>query len=141
MIPLLALPVLAGGLAMPSLPALPAITRDPQVIYVDRAGAVIGVRGGRYAPPVDIARLPPYVGAAFVSIEDRRFYEHAGFDAVGIARAIVSDLRQGRAAEGASTITQQLARNLFLTNDRTAERKASELYYAVQLEQTYTKPQ
>ena len=85
--------------------------------------------------------LPPYVPAAFVAIEDRRFYEHEGFDPMGIARAIITDLGQGRAAQGASTITQQLARNLFLTNDRTMERKAQELIYAVELEQAYSKQQ
>jgi penicillin-binding protein 1A len=102
---------------------------------------VLGVRGGRYAPPVDLARLPAYVPAAFVAIEDRRFYSHPGFDAMGMARALVTDLGQGRAAQGASTITQQLARNLFLTSDRTVQRKGIELVYAVELEQKYTKQQ
>ena len=120
---------------------LPEIKREPQVTYVDRTGAVLGVRGGRFAPPTDLARLPAYVPAAFISIEDRRFYSHAGFDAVGIARAIVSDLAQGHAREGASTITQQLARNLFLSSDRTMERKAEELMLAMQLEQKYSKRQ
>jgi penicillin-binding protein 1A len=123
------------------LPPLPPIRRDPQVTYLDRSGAVLGVRGGRYAPPTDLARLPAYVPAAFVAVEDRRFYQHSGFDALGIARAIVSDIRNGRAAQGASTITQQLARNLFLSSDRTLERKADELLYAIQLERTYSKPQ
>jgi penicillin-binding protein 1A len=125
----------------PQLPPLPPIKREPQITYVDRTGATLGVRGGRFGPPVDVARLPPYVPAAFVAIEDRRFYSHEGFDAVGIARAIVSDLGQGRAAQGASTITQQLARNLFLSSDRTMERKALELVYAIQLERAYSKQQ
>ncbi|MBQ1541928.1 MAG: PBP1A family penicillin-binding protein [Caulobacteraceae bacterium] len=125
----------------PELPRLPEIRRDPQITYVDRSGAVLGVRGGRYAPPTDLAKLPAYVPGAFVAIEDRRFYSHTGFDAMGIARAIVADLGQGHAAQGASTITQQLARNLFLSADRTVERKAMELVYAVQLERTYTKKQ
>jgi penicillin-binding protein 1A len=125
----------------PSLPKLPDIKRDPQVTYVDRSGAVLGVRGGRFAPPVDLAKLPAYVPAAFVAIEDRRFYEHSGFDALGIARAIVADISKGRAAQGASTITQQLARNLFLSNDRNMERKGLELVYAIELEQTYSKKQ
>jgi penicillin-binding protein 1A len=137
-----ALLVAASLLAQaPSLPRLPEIKRDPQITYVDRSGAVLGVRGGRFAPPVDLARLPAYVPAAFVSIEDRRFYEHSGFDALGIARAIVTDISKGRAAQGASTITQQLARNLYLTNNRTAERKAQELLYSIQLEQVYSKQQ
>jgi penicillin-binding protein 1A len=135
---LAALPLLAAGL---ELPALPEIKREAQVTYVDRTGAVLGVRGGRYAPPVDMAKIPAYVSAAFVAIEDRRFYSHAGFDPVGIARAIVTDLGQGRPAQGASTITQQLARNLFLTSDRTVERKTQELMLAVQLEQKFTKRQ
>ena len=123
------------------LPSLPPIKRDPQVTYLDRTGAVLGVRGAKYPPPVDIDRLPSYVPAAFVAIEDRRFYEHAGFDPVGIARAIVSDLGHGGAREGASTITQQLARNLFLSSERTLERKGEELLLAIQLEQKFTKKQ
>ncbi len=125
----------------PSIPKLPEIKRDPQITYVDRSGAVLGVRGGKFAPPADLDKLPAYVPAAFVAIEDRRFYEHSGFDALGIARAIVADISKGRAAQGASTLTQQLARNLFLTNDRNIERKGLELLYAIQLEQTYTKKQ
>ncbi|WP_296596977.1 transglycosylase domain-containing protein [Phenylobacterium sp.] len=125
----------------PELPRMPAIERQPQITYLDRSGAVIGVRGGRYAPPVDVAKLPAYVPAAFVSIEDRRFYEHNGFDPRGIARAVVVGLSEGRASQGASTITQQLARNLFLSQERTLERKATELVYAVELERTYSKKQ
>jgi penicillin-binding protein 1A len=125
----------------PQVPQLPPIRRDPQITYVDRSGVVLGVRGGRFPPPIDVSKLPAYVPAAFVAIEDRRFYAHDGFDPMGMARAIVSDLGQGRAAQGASTITQQLARNLFLSADRTMERKALELVYAVELEQAYTKNQ
>ncbi len=144
MIGLLAAVSLSGVLPdlpkVPELPALPPIQRDAQITYVDRTGAVLGVRGGRYAPPVDLARLPPYVPGAFVAIEDRRFYEHTGFDPMGIARAIVADVTDGK-RQGASTITQQLARNLYLSSDRTLERKANELLYAIQLERTYSKKQ
>ncbi len=121
--------------------SLPPITRDPQVTYVDRTGALIGIRGGHVPPPADLDRLPAYVPAAFVSIEDRRFYEHTGFDAMGMARALMKDLATGRTAQGASTITQQLARNLFLSQEQTLERKTQELVYAVQLEQKFTKKQ
>jgi penicillin-binding protein 1A len=127
--------------AAPELPRLPEIKREPQVTYVDRSGAVIGVRGGRFAPPPDLAKLPRHVPAAFVAIEDRRFYEHNGVDAIGIARAVVANVSEGRLAQGASTITQQLARNLFLNADRTVERKAREAAYALQLERTYSKRQ
>lgn len=123
------------------LPRLPAIQREPQITYLDRTGGLAGTRGGRYAPPVDIAKMPKHVPAAFVAIEDRRFYEHNGFDPRGIARAIVTGIEAGRATQGASTITQQLARNLFLSQERTLERKATELAYAVQIERSYTKSQ
>ncbi|WP_293902489.1 transglycosylase domain-containing protein [Phenylobacterium sp.] len=125
----------------PELPRLPAIQREAQITYLDRAGATIGVRGGRFAPPVEVPKLPAYVPAACVSIEDRRFYEHTGFDPRGIARAIVDGLAAGHPTQGASTITQQTARLLFLNQDRTLERKATELVYAIELEQAYSKPQ
>ncbi|MFI4974745.1 MAG: transglycosylase domain-containing protein [Caulobacterales bacterium] len=142
MVPLLASLTLAAAVFdLPQIPQLPPIRRDPQITFIDRSGTVIGVRGGRYGPPVDVARAPTYVTAAFVAIEDRRFYEHQGIDAMGVARAIVTDVLRGRAAQGASTITQQLARNLFLNADRTMERKATEAVYAVELERAYTKQQ
>ena len=125
----------------PQLPPLPPIRRDPQITYLDRTGAVLGVRGGRFAPPVDIARLPAYVPAAFVAIEDKRFYSHDGFDAVRIAGALARDIGKGRAAQGGSTLTQQLARNLFLSADKTVERKALELVYADELERTISTAQ
>ncbi len=130
-----------ASFTQPEIPRLPEIKRDPQITYLDRSGAVLGVRGGHFAPPVNLASLPAYVPAAFVSIEDRRFYEHSGVDPMGIARAIVADMTKGRAAQGASTITQQLARNLFLSNDRNLERKATEAVYAIELERVYSKQQ
>ncbi len=135
--------VLAAGLlsGLPQLPSLPPIRRTPSVTYLDRSGLVLGVRGGQVAPPVDLDRLPAFVPAAFVAIEDRRFYDHPGFDAIGIARAMVTDVLRGHAAQGASTITQQLARNLFLSSDQTVERKAQELVYAIQLERAFSKRQ
>ena len=135
--------ILAAGslsLSAPDLPRLPPVTREAQITYVDRAGAVIGVRGGQFAPPVNLDRLPAYVPAAFVSIEDRRFYDHQGVDPMGVARAIVTDITKGK-MQGGSTITQQLARVLFLSTDQTIERKATEAAYAIQLERAYTKKQ
>ena len=126
---------------LPAMPQLPPINRAPQITYEDRSGQVLGVRGGQAAPPVDLVRLPAYVPAAFVAIEDRRFYEHGAVDPVGIARALVTDFTQGRTAQGASTITQQLVRNLFLTSDQTVERKTQEILLSVQMEQRYSKRQ
>lgn len=125
----------------PELPALPPIRRDPQITYVDRNGQVLGVRGGRYAPPVNVDRLPAYVPAAFVAIEDQHFWEHSGFDPLRMAKALAVDALEGRAAQGASTITQQTAKLLFLSSEKSVERKATELVYAIQLERTYSKKQ
>ncbi|HEY0436988.1 MAG TPA: PBP1A family penicillin-binding protein, partial [Phenylobacterium sp.] len=127
-------------LSLNDLPRLPPLTRQPQITYVDRSGAVIGVRGGQFAPPVDLDKLPAYVPAAFVAIEDRRFYDHQGVDPMGVARAIVTDITKGK-MQGGSTITQQLARVLYLNTDQTVERKATEAVYAIQLERTYSKKQ
>ncbi|HZC17843.1 MAG TPA: transglycosylase domain-containing protein, partial [Caulobacteraceae bacterium] len=117
------------------------VKRQPSVSYLDRSGSQVAVRGSQFSPPVDLDDLPPYVPAAFVSIEDQRFYQHFGFDLLGIARAAVADVRAGHTVQGASTITQQLARNLFLTPDQTPRRKAQELVLAVWLEHKFTKKQ
>jgi len=135
------LPPLPGLPGAAALPPLPPIERTPQVVFVDRNGERIGVRGGRYGPPVEIRSLPAHVPAAFVAIEDRRFYSHPGFDPAGIARAAAANLAEGGVAQGGSTITQQVARLLFLNQDKTLERKARELALAVQLERAFTKSQ
>ena len=113
--------------------------RQPSISYLDRSGAVVAVRGSQFTPPVDLDQLPPYVPAAFVAIEDRRFYHHFGFDPVGMARMVVVDLKARRYAQGASTITQQLARNLFLSPDQNVRRKVQELILAVWLETRFSK--
>ena len=133
--------VLVFSRGLPDTSKLYDIHRQPSISYLDRNGALLSVRGSQYAPPVDIDSLPAYVPAAFVSVEDRRFYQHWGFDPVGIGRAVVADIHRGHAAEGASTITQQLARNLFLTPDQTIKRKVQELLLAVWLEHQYSKKQ
>jgi len=117
------------------------VTRQPSISYLDRSGAQIAVRGSQFAPPVNLDQLPAYVPAAFVAIEDQRFYHHFGVDLVGVARAVLADVRAGHTVQGASTITQQLARNLFLTPDQTIRRKTQELILAVWLETKFTKKQ
>ena len=131
--------VLVFSQGLPDISRLYTIQRQPSINYLDRSGALITVRGSQYAPPVKIDEMPPYVPAAFVAIEDRRFYHHLGFDMIGIMRAVVADLRRGHAAEGASTITQQLARNLFLTPDQTVKRKIQEVILAVEMEHKFSK--
>ncbi len=117
------------------------VKRQPSISYLDRSGSQVAVRGSQFSPPIDLDQLPPYVPAAFVSIEDQRFYHHFGFDLIGMGRAAIADLRAGHTVQGASTITQQLARNLFLTPDQTVRRKAQELVLAVWLETKFSKKQ
>jgi penicillin-binding protein 1A len=90
---------------------------------------------------VRVRDLPPYVPRAFLAIEDRRFYDHPGVDVLGILRAGVRNLTAGGIREGGSTITQQLAKNLFLTRERTYRRKIQELLAALWLEHRFTKDQ
>ena len=114
---------------------------QPSISYLDRSGVLLAVRGSQYAPPVNLDELPPYVPAAVVAIEDRRFFHHFGFDPIGMVRMVVVDLKAGRYVQGASTITQQLARNLFLTPNKTIKRKVQELILAVWLETKFSKKQ
>ena len=131
------LAVFAYGL--PDTSKLYQVQRQPSISYLDRSGGLVAVRGSQFAPPVNLDELPPYVPAAFVAIEDRRFYHHFGFDPVGMVRMVFVDLKQRRFAQGASTITQQLARNLFLSPDQTIRRKVQELILAVWLESKFSK--
>ena len=137
----------AGALAvfatdLPDTSKLYDVHRQPSITYLDRSGAVLAVRGSQYAPPADIGALPPYVPAAFVAIEDRQFYHHLGFNPWGMARSALHNLTHpGSNLQGGSTITQQLARNLFLTPAQTYRRKAQELILSVWLETHFTKTQ
>ncbi|MFZ4120311.1 MAG: transglycosylase domain-containing protein [Caulobacterales bacterium] len=126
---------------MPSTADLWQASDNPSITFVDRNGVVIRREGAQDAPPVDLASLPGYVPEAFVAIEDRRFYSHLGIDFAGLARAAVENLRTGRVVQGGSTITQQLAKNLFLTNERTFRRKAQEFVLALWLEGQFSKEQ
>ena len=88
---------------------------------------------------VPIGRISPDLKEAIVAIEDRRFYDHWGFDMTGMARATLVNIQHGHIEEGASTITQQLVKNLFLANEQTFTRKAQELLLALAIENAYTK--
>ncbi|NLS44181.1 MAG: penicillin-binding protein 1A [Firmicutes bacterium] len=90
---------------------------------------------------VPLSEIPKELQDAVIAIEDWRFREHHGVDFTGVARAILVDIRKGKIVQGASTLTQQLAKNAFLTHERTWARKLQELLYAIQLERTYTKDQ
>ena len=88
-----------------------------------------------------LKELPDYLKMAFVITEDKRFYEHKGVDPKGILRAVYRDVLEGSKSEGASTITQQLARNVYLSNEKTLTRKTKEIAYALELERKYSKDQ
>ena len=103
---------------LPDTSTLYNVDRQPSITYLDRNGALIATRGTQQAPPADLDALPDYVPAAFIAIEDRRFYHHPGFDPVGMTRAMAANMRAGRVVQGGSTLTQQLAKNLFLSPDQ-----------------------
>jgi penicillin-binding protein 1A len=127
---------------LPDTSTLYTVQRQPSISYLDRSGALVAVRGSQASPPVDIDQLPPYVPAAFVAIEDRQFYHHFGFNPWGMIRAEFYNLtHRGESLQGGSTITQQLARNLFLTPTQSIRRKVQELILAVWLETKFSKKQ
>ena len=107
---------------------------DPAMLLLSDDGHPIARRGAIKEAPVDVTRLNPLTPAAFVSIEDRRFYHHFGIDPRGMARAFVADMRGHGVRQGGSTITQQLAKTNFLSSDRTFKRKAQEIIIAFWLE-------
>ena len=113
--------------------------RRPGLSLQDRAGQIFATYGDVVGEPLRLADLPAALPAAAVAVEDRRFYRHHGIDGIGVLRAIYVNLRSGRLVQGGSTLTQQVAKNLFLTNARTFRRKVQELMLTVWLEQTFTK--
>ncbi|QND51542.1 penicillin-binding protein [Phyllobacterium sp. 628] len=115
--------------------------RPPNVKIVSVEGDLIANRGATGGEAIGLHQMSPYLPQAVVAIEDRRFYSHFGVDPVGFARAMVTNVVSGRLVQGGSTITQQLAKNLFLTPDRTLERKVQEVLLALWLEHKYSKDQ
>ncbi|MFC3077885.1 transglycosylase domain-containing protein [Phenylobacterium terrae] len=113
--------------------------RPPGVTFLDKDGRVIAHRGPRHGAPVTLKELPPHVPRAFLAAEDRRFYSHGAVDLRGIARAAKVNLEAGRTVQGGSTLTQQLARTLFLAPDKTLRRKVQEAALAMKLERMMSK--
>jgi penicillin-binding protein 1A len=112
---------------------------DFAVTFLDRYGNEIGHRGIIHEDSVPIDELPDHLIKAVLATEDRRFFEHWGIDFLGLARAMTENARAGGVVQGGSTLTQQLAKNLFLTNERTIERKIKEAFLAVWLESNLSK--
>ncbi|WP_374656627.1 transglycosylase domain-containing protein [Phenylobacterium sp.] len=113
--------------------------QNPTLVLVTADGKPFARRGSYKEPPVDVAKLPKYVPGAFVAIEDRRFYSHWGIDLRALTRALQRNVKAGGVQEGGSTITQQLAKNAFLTNKRSLRRKAQEAMIALYLEARLSK--
>ncbi len=114
-------------------------TRRPSVTLVAADGALLATSGDLYGETVRLRDLPAHVPGAFIAIEDRRFREHMGLDLIGVARALVANVTAGRVVQGGSTLTQQLAKNLFLTPERSIRRKVQEALLALWLEWRFTK--
>ena len=140
---------LVGGVVMLAL-ALPAFreteedwlkTQDLAVTFLDRYGQEVGRRGLHLDDSYKLEDFPDYMIKAALATEDRRFYDHWGIDPIGTARALMVNAQGGGVVQGGSSITQQLAKNLFLTNERSLERKIKEAFLAVWLEFHLSKDQ
>lgn len=140
---------LALGLILTTALAIPAFDAaafgefnkvdDYSVIFLDRYGNQIGHRGIRTDDSFDLDKLPDMLIKATLATEDRRFYQHFGIDVLGTLRALLSNLQAQSVVEGGSSITQQLAKNLFLSSERTLGRKIDEAFLALWLESHFTK--
>ncbi|MEM8833183.1 MAG: PBP1A family penicillin-binding protein [Pseudomonadota bacterium] len=113
--------------------------RRPAIIIKASNGEIVDRYGDIKGEIIDVKDLPDHVVHAVIATEDRRFYNHLGIDPLGIARAFVVNVQKGGFVQGGSTITQQLAKNLFLTRERTIKRKLQEVILAVRLESELTK--
>ena len=133
---------LALALALPAFDAIRSdwrIQSEYSVTFLDRYGNEIGKRGILQNNSVELEDLPDHLVQAVLATEDRRFFVHFGIDVVGTTRAIVENARAGAIVQGGSSITQQLAKNVFLSNERTLERKIKEAYLALWLEANLSK--
>lgn len=126
---------------MPDLDNLESKGRRASIVFESYDGKNIATYGDLFREVVSVDRLPKYVSRAVVAIEDHRFYQHGGIDFFGIIRAMFTNVVNGRIVQGGSTLTQQLAKNLFLSPSRSIKRKVQELVLAIWLERKFTKKQ
>ncbi len=124
---------------LPDISQINKPQQQPMVTVLADDGSTLAVYGDYTGQYLSVDKLPTSLTDALIATEDRRFMHHFGIDVFGIMRAALTNLRAGRVVEGGSTITQQLAKNLFLTPDRTVRRKIQEIMLALWLEHRYTK--
>ena len=124
---------------LPDTSGLTEVERTASLTFYDQDGRLIARRGSAHGRAAEIEDLPGYLVDAVLAVEDRRFYSHYGVDLIGTARALLANIRAGRVVQGGSTLTQQLAKNLFLTPERTIERKIQEVLLAFWLESQFSK--
>ena len=129
------------GVRLPSVTTWSIPDRPPNVRIVSADGRLVANRGMSGGEAIGLHEMSPFIPQAVMAIEDRRFYSHFGIDPIGLARAMAENVVKGRLTQGGSTITQQLAKNLFLEPDRTIERKVQEVLLALWLEHKHTKNQ
>ncbi|MGH7061686.1 MAG: transglycosylase domain-containing protein, partial [Stellaceae bacterium] len=139
--------ILGGGtlgyfaLTLPDTSGLARSARRPSITILAADGSLLATYGDLFGQPLSLQEMPRYLPQAVIATEDRRFYSHFGIDPIGLLRALFADLSAGRVVEGGSTITQQLAKNLFLTPERSLGRKIRETLLALWLEHRFTKNQ
>ena len=124
---------------IPAVSAMMAVNQAPGMVFEDRTGRVLATRGPKHGFPISLTDLPPYVPQAFLAAEDRRFYHHGPIDLRGMARATFVNWRAHHTVQGGSTLTQQLAKTLFLTPNQTLKRKLQEAVIAQRMERQMTK--
>ena len=127
------------GMQLPHTSEWKVPDRPPNIQIVSVDGALVANRGETGGEAVRLEHLPIYVPEAVIAIEDRRFRNHFGLDPIGLSRAMLANVRSGRLVQGGSTLTQQLAKNMFLTPERSFRRKVQELVLALWLETEYSK--
>ena len=127
------------GAHLPPIQSLEIPKRPPSIQIVGLDGSLLATRGEMAGTNVALKDLPPFLPKAFIAIEDRRFYSHWGIDPMGIARAAIANVMHRGVSQGGSTLTQQLAKNLFLTQERTMMRKLQEVELALWLERKHSK--
>ena len=139
--------LLVGGLVLwyardlPDIDRLAKATRNASVTLAASDGSTLAHYGDLYGKSLTVKEMSPWLPQAVLAIEDRRFYDHFGVDVWGVARALFINVSEGELRQGGSTITQQLAKNLFLTPERSLKRKIQEAILAIQLENRYAKDQ